>query len=230
MVRSRRCSSESRSCAATSAIRRSSSARSASTRSQTVIHLAAQTIVTIANRNPVSTFETNVGRHLVAARGLPPEPRWSSRSCSPRRTRPTATTTTLPYTEETPLRRAPSLRRQQVVRGSDRAGLRDHLRHAGGHHALRKLLRRRGSQLEPDRARDDPLRRCAASGRSFVRTARSSATTSTSRTGRSPTCCWPRSWRPTRRWPGAPSTFRTRSRSTCAQLVDRILNADGIVR
>ena len=27
----------------------------------TVIHLAAQTIVTIANRNPVSTFETNVG-------------------------------------------------------------------------------------------------------------------------------------------------------------------------
>jgi CDP-glucose 4,6-dehydratase len=28
---------------------------------RTVIHLAAQTIVTIANRNPVSTFETNVG-------------------------------------------------------------------------------------------------------------------------------------------------------------------------
>src|SRR5205807_3016302 len=26
----------------------------------TVIHLAAQTIVTIANRNPVSTFETNI--------------------------------------------------------------------------------------------------------------------------------------------------------------------------
>ena len=26
----------------------------------TVIHLAAQTIVTIANRNPISTFETNV--------------------------------------------------------------------------------------------------------------------------------------------------------------------------
>ena len=27
----------------------------------TVIHLAAQTIVGIANRNPVSTFETNIG-------------------------------------------------------------------------------------------------------------------------------------------------------------------------
>ena len=26
----------------------------------TVIHLAAQTIVTIANRNPISTFETNI--------------------------------------------------------------------------------------------------------------------------------------------------------------------------
>ena len=28
---------------------------------QTVMHLAAQTIVPIANRNPVSTFETNIG-------------------------------------------------------------------------------------------------------------------------------------------------------------------------
>jgi CDP-glucose 4,6-dehydratase len=28
---------------------------------ETIIHLAAQTIVTIANRNPVSTFETNIG-------------------------------------------------------------------------------------------------------------------------------------------------------------------------
>jgi len=28
---------------------------------QTVIHLAAQTIVTIANRNPITTFETNIG-------------------------------------------------------------------------------------------------------------------------------------------------------------------------
>jgi len=31
----------------------------------TVIHLAAQTIVTIANRNPVSTFETNIGGTLA---------------------------------------------------------------------------------------------------------------------------------------------------------------------
>ena len=41
----------------------------------TVIHLAAQTIVGIANRNPVSTFETNVGGTwalLEAARRSPP--------------------------------------------------------------------------------------------------------------------------------------------------------------
>jgi len=37
---------------------------------QTVMHLAAQTIVGIANRNPVSTFQTNIG----GPRGLPPFP------------------------------------------------------------------------------------------------------------------------------------------------------------
>ena len=64
----------------------------------TVIHLAAQTIVGIANRNPVSTFETNIARHLGAARGLPPQPQRSSRSCSPPPTRPTASRSELPYT------------------------------------------------------------------------------------------------------------------------------------
>lgn len=41
---------------------------------QTVIHLAAQTIVGIANRNPISTFETNIGgtwRFLEACRRSP---------------------------------------------------------------------------------------------------------------------------------------------------------------
>ncbi len=40
----------------------------------TVFHLAAQTIVGIANRNPVSTFESEHRRHLGAARSLPPQP------------------------------------------------------------------------------------------------------------------------------------------------------------
>ena len=41
----------------------------------TVFHLAAQTIVGIANRNPISTFETNIQRHLGPAGGLPPQSR-----------------------------------------------------------------------------------------------------------------------------------------------------------
>ena len=36
-----------------------------------VIHLAAQAIVGIANRNPISTFESNIQRHLDRARSLP---------------------------------------------------------------------------------------------------------------------------------------------------------------
>ena len=72
----------------------------------TVFHLAAQTIVGIANRNPVSTFETNIRRHLGAARGLPPQPARRSRSSSPRPTRPTATRSSCPYDEEHAARRA----------------------------------------------------------------------------------------------------------------------------
>ena len=77
----------------------------------------------IANRNPVSTFETNIAGHLGAARGLPPEPARSSRSWSPRRTRPTATTAAA-LRRGHAARRAASLRRQQVVRRPDRPGLR----------------------------------------------------------------------------------------------------------
>ena len=40
----------------------------------TVFHLAAQAIVGVANRNPVSTFETQYSRHLVAAGSLPAQP------------------------------------------------------------------------------------------------------------------------------------------------------------
>ena len=66
-----------------------------------------------------------------------------------------------------------------------------HLRPAGGDHALRQLLRRRRPELEPHRARHDPLACCAASARSSAPTASSCATTSTSRTARRPTCSWP---------------------------------------
>ena len=182
---------------------------------ETVIHLAAQTIVTIANRNPVSTFETNIAGTwalLEACRRSPKVKQIVIASSD----KAYGDHDKLPYAEETPLRRPAPVRRQQVVRRPDRADVRDDLRLAGGHHALRQLLRRRRSQLEPHRARDHPLGRCAASARSSAPTASSSATTSTSRTAPSPTCCSPRSWPPIRASRGGPSTSRTRSSSPCA--------------
>ena len=126
----------------------------------------------IANRNPVSTFETQHRRHLGAARSLPPQPDGASRSWSRRPTRPTATQRQLPYDEETPLAGPAPLRRQQVVRRPDRAeptpttyGL------PVGDHALRQLLRRRRPELEPHRARHDPLGAARRSGRSSAPTA-----------------------------------------------------------
>ena len=64
------------SCAATCAIRSRLSACWASTRVDTVLHLAAQTIVGIANRNPISTFETNIAGDLgIAGSRAPRSPK-----------------------------------------------------------------------------------------------------------------------------------------------------------
>ncbi|HXI58621.1 MAG TPA: GDP-mannose 4,6-dehydratase [Polyangia bacterium] len=68
----------------------------------TVIHLAAQTIVTIANRNPVSTFETNVAGTwclLEACRRSPLVKQIVLASSD----KAYGDHTQLPYTEETPL-------------------------------------------------------------------------------------------------------------------------------
>ena len=91
----------------------------------TVFHLAAQTIVGIANRNPISTFETNIQGTwalLEACRRSPPVKQIvvasSDKAYGDQR--------------DAALRRddaaagAAPLRREQVVRGPDRA----HLRHA----------------------------------------------------------------------------------------------------
>ena len=61
--------------------------------------------------------------------------------------------------------RPASVRRQQVVRRPDGADVREELRPAGLRHALRQLLRRRRSELEPHRARARSARCSAASGR-----------------------------------------------------------------
>jgi CDP-glucose 4,6-dehydratase len=69
---------------------------------QTVIHLAAQTIVTIANRNPVSTFETNISGTwalLEACRRSPKVAQIVLASSD----KAYGDHEQLPYTEETPL-------------------------------------------------------------------------------------------------------------------------------
>lgn len=69
---------------------------------QTVIHLAAQTIVGVANRNPVSTFETNVAgtwRLLEACRRSPVVEAIVVASSD----KAYGTATNLPYDETTPL-------------------------------------------------------------------------------------------------------------------------------
>ena len=152
--------------------------------------------------------------------------RRSSRSSWPRRTRPTAITRRSP----TPKRRRwsdgiPTTSASRARISSRRPTRRPTARRSSSRAAetstAAAISTGTGSSREPS------ARSSAASGRSFDPTAPSSATTSTSRTAPSPTCCWPRSWRPTRRCAGAPSTFRTRFRSPCAQLVDRILKLMG---
>lgn len=68
----------------------------------TVIHLAAQTIVTIANRNPISTFETNIGGtwNLLEACRRSPKVKQIVVASSDKAYGDQAT---LPYDENTPL-------------------------------------------------------------------------------------------------------------------------------
>ena len=159
-------------------------------------------------------------RHLVAARGLPRSPKvkqivvassdkayGDARRPALRRGRRRS--------------RPPPLRRQQVVRRPDRAELRHDLRPAGRDHALRQLLRRRRPELEPHRARDDPLGPARRAAGHPLRTASTSATTSTSRTAPPPTCSWPSGSPRTASSRARRSTSRTRCRVTVLELVDR---------
>jgi CDP-glucose 4,6-dehydratase len=68
----------------------------------TVIHLAAQTIVTIANRNPISTFETNIAGtwNLLEACHRSPKVKQIVMASSDKAY---GDQVVLPYTEETPL-------------------------------------------------------------------------------------------------------------------------------
>ena len=122
----------------------------------TVFHLAAQTIVGIANRNPVSTFESNIQgtwNLLEACRRSPLVKSIVIASSD----KAYGDQENLPYDGRRAAAGAASLRRQQVLRRPDRADLCGDLRAAGGGDALRQFLRRRRSELEPHRAGHDSL-------------------------------------------------------------------------
>ena len=117
----------------------------------TVFHLAAQAIVGVANRNPVSTFESNIRGTwsvLEACRRSPGVKQIVTASSD----KAYGDQEELPYREEAPLAGSASVRRQQVVRRPDRPQLRRDLRPAGGDHALRQFFWRRRLELESHRA------------------------------------------------------------------------------
>ena len=160
----------------------------------TVFHLAAQTTVGVANRNPVSTLDTNIRGTwalLEACRRSPTVEQIVIASSD----KAYGDQDVLPYTEDAPL-----LGRHPYDVSKSCADLLAQmyaktLRPAGVRHALRQLLRRRRPELEPPRARDDPLGAARRAPGDPVGRPVHRATTSTSRTARAPTCCWPSSWR-----------------------------------
>ncbi len=197
--------------------------RSASTRSTPSSTWRPRPSSAIANRNPVSTFETNIARHLGAARGLPPQPAGEADRRSPRPTRPTATTSSCPTTRT---RRSQGRHPYDVSKSC--ADLiaqtyADDLRPAGRDHALRQLLRRRRPELEPHRARHDPLgaaRRAAGHPlrrhvrpRLLLRRGRRGGLHAAGRAARGTT----------RRCAARRSTSRTRRRSRCSSSSSEIL-------
>ena len=143
-----------------------------------------------------------------AARGLPPQP---ARQAGRRRvvaTRPTATPTALPVHRGDAAPRPAPVRREQVVRRPDRPDLRAHLRRCPS--AITRCGNFYGggdlnwNRIVPGTIRSRAARRAAGHP---LATARSCATTSTSRTARPRTCCWPRRSRPTRRSSGEAFNF-----------------------
>ena len=121
-----------------------------------VFHLAAQTIVGVAHRNPFTTFETNVrGTYnlLEACRIHGSLVRGVIVASSDKAY---GEVDALPYVETMPLRGPTPVRGLEELHGSHRHVVLPQLRRAGHDRALRQHLRRRRPELEPHRARDDP--------------------------------------------------------------------------
>ena len=132
------------------------SARSTSTRSIPCSTSAAQPMVTTALAESAPNVRGEHPRHLQRARGLPGppvagDPRRRRQQRQGVRRRPD----TAVYGGHAGQRPSP-VRRQQELYGPAGDDLRPHLRHAGHDRPMRQHLRRRRSELEPDRAGHDP--------------------------------------------------------------------------
>ena len=142
---------------ATSGTRRCSSGPSASTRSTR----SSTSPPRPSSASPTGTRSRRSRRTSrgtwTRARSVPPQPGSSSRSCSPRPTRRTASSDALPYAEDTPLEGRHPYDVSKSCADLIAQSVRRHLRAAGRHHPLRQLLRRRRPELEPHRPGHDPL-------------------------------------------------------------------------
>ena len=192
----------------------------------TVFHLAAQTTVGVANRNPVSTLDTNIRGTwtlLEACRRSPTVQQIVIASSD----KAYGDQDVLPYTEETPVsgrhpydvsKSCADLLAQMYAKSYRPAGVR---------HPLRQLLRRRRSELESHRPRNDSFRAARRAAGDSVGRPASPATTSTSRMALAPTCCWPSNWPRRRRSRGEVFNFSYEQPMTVLELVARILDVMG---
>jgi CDP-glucose 4,6-dehydratase len=113
----------------------------------TVFHLAAQPIVSVAHRNPLPTFEANIRGTYNLLEACRVHSNLVKRIVIASSDKAYGPHDKLPYTED------------MALQGKHpyEANLSSHLRFAGRDFALRQYLRRRGLELEPDRALRHPL-------------------------------------------------------------------------
>ena len=172
---------------------------------QTVFHLAAQTIVGVANRNPASTLDTNIRGTwalLEACRRSPAVQQIVVASSD----KAYGAQDVLPYTEDTPVRGGHPYDVSKSCADMVGSDVRQELSVASLRHAVWQLLWRRRSELEPDRPRHDPIGDPRRAAGHPLRREASRATISMSRMAPWPTSCSPNSCRPDRSWPAKCST------------------------
>ncbi len=174
----------------------------------TVLHLAAQAIVGVANRNPVSTLESNIRGTwalLEACRRSPLVKQIVVASSD----KAYGDQDVLPYREDAPVLGRHPYDVSKSCADLHRADVCEELRPAGVRHPVRQLLRRRRPELESSRARHDPFGRPQRAARDPLRRALHPRLHLRGATGRAPIRCWPSGSARTRSSPAKCSTSPT---------------------